>query len=273
VLGGLHFLALGPLGPEQLQVRWQDVPRPTSDEIESVIEQAWRQQLARAQAQGVELYDGRMARYIRHEQPGRRLIIYAGPTTYREFVGTNLFGAHHLEAWGWERFANPIGTSAVLVTSDGWLLLGRRGQRVVFHAGCLHAFGGALEEADLVGTSRIDAFGAMLRELTEELGLAREELTRLSCTGLLHDSRIWQPELVFDAELTLSRDEVEARLAEQDRDSAEHSHAEGCRDEPEGLREWLDSARPVTPVAVGAVLLHGRRVWGSEWFARQLKPR
>lgn len=270
MLSGLHFLAFGPFDPAQLEVCWADTPRPTTERIEAVIEQTWQEQLARARESGAVLYNGRMARYLSHEQRAGRLVILAGPTTYREFVGTNLFQGHRRGQWGWERFANPIGTSAVVVTSDGWLLLGRRGPRVVFHAGFLHTFGGTLEEADLAGGAAIDPFAAVARELQEELGITQGELKRLVCTGFLHDSQIWQPELLFDAVLTVPRQALEARFAGRG-ERAEHAGVEGCPDQPAGLLEWLDAARPVTDVAVGGVLLHGRRVWGAEWFARQLE--
>ena len=37
-------------------------------------------------------------------------------------------------------------------------------------------------------------------------------------------------------------------------------------DDPESLLAWLDSARPVAPVAEAALLLHGRHTWGDPWY-------
>jgi len=63
-------------------------------------------------------------------------------------------------ALGGEQYlADPLGISCTVMTSDGFLVFGRRGPRVVFHAGFLHTFGGLLEPSDRDADGRYDVEG------------------------------------------------------------------------------------------------------------------
>lgn len=212
------------------------------------------------------LFNGRLVRWIGHRVQAGVLHIDAGLTDYRECVGTNFYNARRIGEFGRAAFSNPIGTTATLVTADGWLVYGRRSRRVAWHAGYLHTFGGALESADIRPDGTIDVFDAITRELAEETRVETADLDDLVCLGLLHDFEIWQPELILDAHVRLTRDEVVARF---DRDGREQEHAalEWVRDEPDALLPFIRSSTPIAPVCVGAIALHGRRRFGEEWYA------
>lgn len=246
-------------------VHWTDSPRPSTPELEQLIEQSWQEALARSAQTGAILFNGKLVRWLGHRVEDGVLHIDAAPTDYRDFVGTNLYNRHRVAEFGRDRFSNPIGTTATVVSDDGWLLYGRRSHRVAWHAGHLHTFGGALEAADVRPDGTIDPFAAVRRELREELRLDEEHLADTVCVGLIHDHEIWQPELLFETRVPLSRDDMLGRLDRAD-PHQEHTAIEYVRDEPEALVPFLRSAAPVAPVAIGAICLHGRHRWGREWF-------
>jgi len=263
-------LAFGEFPPGQLAAVYEPRPRPTTPELEAAIVETWRQQTAAAERDGRLLFNGELIRYLGHETtaaspPALRLRL--GPTCYRDFVGTNLYGREWLERVGWECFANPVGTTATLVTADGLVCYGRRSGRVAFHGGHVHTFGGALEGCDLApdGCS-IDPLASLRRELDEELGLASEDLVEPVCVGLIRDHQIFQPELLFEAGLTLTAAELAARWSGAESRN-EHDALVTLPDRPEAVLPFLRGCGPIAPVAVGALLLHGRRRWGEAWFA------
>lgn len=257
--------AFGEFPPGRVQVHWADTPRPSTPELERLIDESWRQALVRAQETGAILFNGKLVRWLGQRVDGGILHIDAGPTDYRAFVGTNLYNRQRVGEFGRPRFSNPIGTTATIISRDGWLLYGRRSHRVAWHAGYVHTFGGALEAADIRPDGTIDAFAAVHRELGEELLLTDEHIVSTVCVGLIHDHEIWQPELLFDAEVRLSRDEVLGRLDHTDAHQ-EHTAIEYVRDEPDALLPFIHAAAPIAPVAIGAICLHGWRRWGRKWF-------
>ncbi|MGB9623808.1 MAG: hypothetical protein ACPMAQ_03010 [Phycisphaerae bacterium] len=261
--------AFGEFPPGRVCVHWTDAPRPSTPELEQLIEQSWREAFARSQRTGAILFNGPLVRWLGQRVEDGVLHIDAAPTDYRDFVGTNLYNNRCLPEFGQARFSNPIGTTATILSDDGWLLYGRRSHRVAWHAGYLHTFGGALEAADIRADGTIDPFAAVRRELREELRLEEEHIADTVCVGLIHDHEIWQPELLFETRVALSRDGVLGRLDRTD-PHQEHTAIEYVRDEPDALVPFIRSAAPVAPVAVAAICLHGRRRWGRQWFEHAL---
>jgi 8-oxo-dGTP pyrophosphatase MutT (NUDIX family) len=213
------------------------------------------------------LYDGPSLRYVEHrvDPDPPRFHLTVGPTSYRDFVGTNLFNRHRLDEFGWHRFANPVGTTATLVSADGLICYGRRSERVAYHASHVHTFGGALEGQDLSPEGQVDPFASLLRELREELSLRPDDLRDLICAGMIRDKEIHQPELLFEARLTLTADALRERWRSAE-SRGEHVEIVTLPDQPEAIVPFIKGCGPIAPVAVGALMLHGRACWGREWF-------
>ena len=250
---------------DQVAVEMSDVPRSSDPVVERAIDEAWGRELERAKREGTLLYDGRLGRLIQAEATTTGVRFRLGHTSFREFIGTHVAHMEGTAIVGAEHLANPLGISALPITTDGFIVLGRRGFGVRVHGGCLHPFGGMLEAADLRPDGSYDIFGSAARELGEELGLAGDEITELAIVGLIRDRALDQPELVFDASLRLSRSQLEAKF-DGDFSDAEHTRIEFVPDDRASFVPFLADADLVTPVALGALLVHGRHRWGTLWF-------
>lgn len=262
------ILAARRFDKTQLRITWTHEPRATTDEIERLITEQWERRLVQAQQTGQMLFNGALARYVSHHVADDSLHITVGSTCYRDFVGTNLYNNHRVDELGWHRFGNPLGTTGLLITADDQIILGRRSQRVAFHGGYLHTIGGALEMQDIDDPADIDAFAALLRELGEEVALAADEITATHCMGLIRDTDIHQPELLFDVHLGLAASDVCARL-DHDDTKQEHVRLECCPNRPHAIVDFLRAARPVAPVAIATMMIHGMLTWGEQWYAEQ----
>jgi hypothetical protein len=274
---GCRLLARGPFLPGAVATRLVDEPRPSTPALDASIEAAWSAAVERAARDGHHFFDGNVLRWIDgrvQERNGRReLEMTVAPAKYREFVGTNLDPSLRArfepdtgeDASGrvhpWSRFANAIGTSAVVVTSDGVLVAGRRSARVLGYAGCVHAFGGMLEATDTALDGAIDAFAGLARELTEELGADAGEFSKPVLEGVILEPQIWQPELIFHVEVARTF----AGLVDAWRGA---SH----RDEHDGLLPFplapadpeaeMRRAAPVSPIGRAALALYWSRFAG-----------
>ncbi len=273
--------AYGCFTPDRVHVRYDPGPRPTTTLLENVIAEEWQRQTARAKREDRMLFNGSLMRYVDHvvrpeptnarsssrpqEPVSTELHLTVGPTCYRDFVGTNLFNHHRLEEFGWHLFANPIGTTATLITRDGRICYGRRSARVAYHALHVHTFGGGLEESDRSADGTIDPFASLCREMDEELSLSRDDLADLVCVGLLRDKEICQPEMLFEAGINLTAEELRARW-ETASGRDEHQEIIAFPDEPDAVVAFTKGCDAIAPVAVGALFLHGLRRWGRAWF-------
>jgi len=264
---GLPFdvLVEGRFTSDQLNVAYEPTPRATTPELERRIKEEWRVRTAEAAEAGRLLFDGELLRYVTHEVRDDQFRLTVGPTCYRDFVGTNLYNRHHLTEYGWARFANPVGTTATLVTTEDLIVFGRRSDRVAWHAGYVHTFGGALEAVDRAADGMVDAFAAVRRELKEEIALTEADIDQLTCAGLIRDREIHQPELLFEARLGISFRELLIRVSQAEAGN-EHRGLVALAGEPHLVAPFLRASGRVAPVAVGALLLHGRHRWGEDWY-------
>jgi len=250
---------------DHLTQSWNSAPRPTTPVVEECIGRVWETELALAREGERMLYNGDLIRLVHSRATPAGLHLEWGPTCYRDFLGTNLHNTATVLRIGDDHLSNPVGISSTVMTRDGFLVFGRRGPRVAFHAGHLHTFGGLLEPSDRDADGRLDVFAAAVRELHEELRVSGDEIAEVVVAGLVRDRMILQPELLFEATLTLTRAALAARFDPASPDQ-EHTGWEMVHDEPEAIVPFLRRSAPVAPVAAAAMLLHGRHCWGRDWY-------
>ncbi|MBI3835457.1 MAG: hypothetical protein HY287_14110 [Planctomycetes bacterium] len=262
---GFQVECSGRSSREQVKTIWSDARRITNPEIERRIAETWASRMQSARNSQENLYDGALARLIRTSNDDGKLLLELGPTSYRDFVGTNLRFDRAAPPESDNTRSDALGTSAIVATSDGFLALGRRTHRVAFHGGYAHTFGGMVELSDR-GQNGIDVFLAIERELREELGIEPRDLLDLGLIGLVRDREILQPELIFDATTRVTRSQLQHLFASSLESRQEHSGLEFMPDEPDSVIPFIRRVEPITPVAEAALLLHGLHCWGRDWY-------
>jgi 8-oxo-dGTP pyrophosphatase MutT (NUDIX family) len=262
---GCRLLVRGPFSPGDVSVRVRSEARPTTPELERRIEASWRATLAQAAVDGRHVFNGEVLRWlgaeVRSEGGRRRLELTVAPSTFREFVGTNLDPELKPDVAGgdlpWSQFANAMGTSSVLVTKDGAVVAGRRSSSVIGYAGALHSFGGMLEAVDLAGGA-VDVFASLKRELREELGLADEEIEAPVLEGIILEPLIHQPEMIFHARIRLSFAELDPRWRSAE-SGDEHDELLALEESPADPEAEFARLAPVSPIGRAALALYWSR--------------
>jgi hypothetical protein len=247
-----RFHMVGDFGPGEISGAWRPPSRVIIPEVERAIDTAWAMAAGRL---GGHLFDGPLCRLDGWTVNQGRLMLELSPTSYRAFLGTNLINAKLADQHGDGILANALGLSSALVSTDGYLMFGRRSHRVAYYPGRVHTFAGSLEVTDPV-----DVFREVARELREELNMRPADVTSVRCIGMCEDVSIRQPELIFRVQTSRFRDEVEQLLDEQ-----EHDEMWCVPATKEGVAKAL-SEPLLTPIARGAAALWGRSYWGDEWF-------
>jgi 8-oxo-dGTP pyrophosphatase MutT (NUDIX family) len=249
----LRFHAAGQWSSDQLDIghipsTWQSNP-----EVDQAIESAWREATARP---GVHLFDGPMCRLESWQAAEGRLRLTLSHTTYKTFLGTNLTHPELADRFGQQILANPVGVSPALLSTDNFLIMGRRNASVAYYPNRIHPFAGALDPNDA------SPFTAIRRELQEELAMTDSDIQEIYLTGIAEDLAIRQPELIFLARSNRTRQQVEAAL-----DRTEHHDTWSTPVTAEGIEEALRSDESFTPVALAATLLFARLAFGDRFFA------
>ena len=221
--------------------------------VRAEIERVWEMM---GKKPGVHLFDGRMCRMESFSAREGELSLVLSEVSYKEFAGTNMHNPQFAAQYGEAAMANPLGMSVALISADGFLAMGRRNERVAYYPGRIHPFAGALEPED-----GLDVFGAVGRELNEELGLNAAEIGEMKCLGMAEDRGLAHPELICYAEAQKTLDDLRRGVNE-----VEHDAIVAIEVTPDVFERELGSAKLYTPIALATVLLCGRERFGEEWF-------
>jgi hypothetical protein len=250
---------IGQFKPGQVMIRWTESTRRIVPEVETIIATRWQQAGARP---GIHLFDGPMARLEAVEIEDRTLRLTLSHTRYRIYTGTNMAAEQIAPRFGRDVMANPVGLSALVLSSDGHLLMGRRNARVAYYPLRVHPFAGCLEPGETV-----DVFDEVRRELREELRLEESDISEIVCTGMAEDQALLQPELIFAATSHRALAEIAARLHAE-----EHEGIFTAAATQKGVEAALRTNENFTPIARAAMLLWGRTQFGGEWMTRHTPP-
>lgn len=205
---------VGPFRPAQVRTEWTAIGRRTNDEIEALIAATWAERVAEAEARGGMLWSAPMARLVDWRVEDGALTIRFGPTTYREFVGTNVANPWVAQRYGADHLSDGCGVSALVRTSDGRLVLQRRSAAVFEFAGLIAACGGAVEPI-APGDPSTDLDAQARRELREELGLPGDALGEMTLLGIGRTTSRHKPEVVYLAETSTTWEELRGRAHEE----------------------------------------------------------
>ncbi|UCF33143.1 MAG: hypothetical protein JSV78_12495 [Phycisphaerales bacterium] len=242
-----------------------DSPRRSNPQIEAAIQQTWEDEISLAAACNRALYDGELGRLAGFVAVGESLQLELATTCYCDFVGTNVSDVLGVHERGPAYLANPLGVSATVLTSDGFLVYGRRSNRVAYHFGYLQTIGGMLEAPDRLEDGGYDVFGSCMREVVEELPISESEPADLFVVGLVRDRELLQPELLFEVSLDLPAAALDARFV-KNLGEGEHERLEMAFSQPQAIVPFINTHQPITPIAQAAMLLHGFHRWGAGWY-------
>jgi hypothetical protein len=251
----VSFRAIGQWNEGDVHVTWTESSRRIIATIEDAIETAW----AGAHRPNVQLFDGPMCRLERLGVSPQSLDLQLSRTSYKVFVGTNMQNPQFADEFGEGVLANPIGLSTSVLSRDGFVLLGKRNDRVAYYPSRIHPFAGAAEPAE-----PLNLFDEVRRELNEELSFGEGDIAELYCAGIAEDRSLRQPEVIFHCRSNRTRDEIVAEL-----DATEHHGVWFAPGEASTISDALKDAEAFTPVAIATLLLFGLRHFGAGWFAEQ----
>ena len=240
-MAGAGIMTRGGVAADAMRVSLEPANDRRPHASDANLEAVWEAKLEAANASGGRLFD--MSKFRLHrigwsDANCEVLLIELGLTSYKEYVGTNQMPQAQrtsLEADGMADFGEPrahlsnaLGCEAVLVTSDGQVVLLRRSGKVLSghgqyngpsgHAEPLHAgieahAGSGEQRASLEGRARSELFEAILAEVHEETNVPRAALSTPVLIGAMEDDQR-KPDLLFLVRTCLDAEGVRQAYAE-----------------------------------------------------------
>ena len=241
----IENLAHGPFAPEQISVLWKTDVKRLARHTQDYIDTRWAVYVAEAKAKGHELFNGPITQFVNYASAGGVLTLQLGSTDYKTFLVTSVRDRPWFTKFAPHAMATALGNS-VLLTFGDQAILGLRAASSGAYPEKAHLFGGVLERLDEApgGTTTVGMLGHLKKELAEELKLEERDLVGPpKALALLKDTFLGQPELVWQQEISIPPEHLDAQL-----NLAEHSAIVVVN-----RGQQIETTQGYTPVAVSAV--------------------
>jgi hypothetical protein len=138
------------------------------------------------------------------------IILNLGYTDFGEYLLTDVTHPEWCDKYGPSIMSNPLSISAITVTSDNFILLGRRSDSVIDQPGMIQTLpGGFIHPPESITD-------ATIHELFEELAVDSNEIIKIIVIGLARMRKSGKPELLLKINLNLSLSEISSRCGIDD---------------------------------------------------------
>ena len=189
----IYFRGLWP--QSQVRINYRPEIRKWPHEVETAARAYWQRLVSRHP----NLFNGELATLegYRRSRTGV-LFLSLGRATYARLMYSN----HMAEKWRFRQqqhqLVRVLGISAVVITSDMRIVLVKRSTRVGEYPGHWDVPGGHIHPPS---SGLPDIFAAIAEEVTDELGVRKEDMGSAAVIGLAENRANAKPELVFRVEV------------------------------------------------------------------------
>lgn len=248
---------------EVLYISGDSNAMPKDHVAEALIEEIWPAAVREAKKRHVNIFNGNLFRLKNvRATSDNGLMLELGDTNYREYVATRSDKFRNNRQPG--DMANPLATCIAIGTSDGKVIIEKRGG-VDVYSGKYHVIGGFMDRPQDLNNGIPDPFKAIGREVKEEVGLTLRN-DRIQMTGLVYDRITPHFEICFCTESSLLSKEILDIFVNSEKD-CEVDKLEFIDASEDKLAKFISSRRHLIAVTGQACLtLYGKHRYGTTWF-------
>jgi hypothetical protein len=159
-------------------------------------------------------------------------------------------------------FSNPVATCANIVTCDRFVPMGMRSNKVAIYPGVPSVIGGYVkvngDNNPDFSTRDVDLFSNMKKELSEEIGLNKEDMISTDFLGVIRNKATRGPEAVYNVSLNIASDELYKRWNSKSKDKFEHRNItfHPVKELPRFIEEWKGRMSPTGEATLTLFLKH-----------------
>ena len=173
-----------------------------AEEVLEVIEDKWKKSCVH----NTKLFNGELFRLVNYNIENDLIEFNLSDTDYKEYVGTR--DIDFVSRFGNDKSSNPISVGAILVTLDNKIILGERSNDVDSQKSKIAVIGGNADPRYDFIQDKPDIFGAMRREIVEELGIRENLISDLRIIGLVSNLERYQTFIPFQGKILLNVDQI-----------------------------------------------------------------
>ena len=225
----------GSWTPSQVQISYHPTEYTFPADFARRAEAHWHELIAPGKNY---LFNGALCRLEKFSAMNGNLQLSFSRTCYRDLLFSNANTTELIATLGESGPVHALGVSAVIETSDGFLLIIRRSMHVGEGPGALDIIGGHIHPDQHFRDGVPNVFVAIKDEMRSELGVPSALLEDCLCIGLTESFRQRKPELAFGVRLPLTMPEIR-QFAQQAPEGEEYSELLAIRADPATIKKFM----------------------------------
>ncbi len=232
------------------------------DAAKDRVESAWQKRIGEVTSRGGKLFDNTIVALRGWEVRDGKLFLKLGRTTYKTLIG---FMNDQTLKFDFPEFSpNQLAATAFVETTDGFIALNERSQKVNQYPGWIGGYAGTVDLTQTDAEGRANPFVTAEREIEEESHIPPETIIEIKALGFSKDLLTGQNEMIFSASTSLTRANIEEI---QDGQDLEEGGTIFVPATAEDLRKKvLEYSKITTTDVLAPLVIYGRKKFGEEWF-------
>jgi 8-oxo-dGTP pyrophosphatase MutT (NUDIX family) len=186
------------------------------DQCSGFLSDAWRKYQQRHPLS----FDGTLLSLKGYTADSGSLIFSLARVPFSWYIATRdpKFSSHYPQV----KRADPVGLTAIIVTSDNGVVIGRRAATADPNPGAIYYVGGMADSGDVDENGSIDLFKAIRREIREEINLEIGLNEPAKIVGMAYDPLYCHPEIFFLLPISLTSKQISEIICNVDRSEFSH---------------------------------------------------
>lgn len=186
-----------------------DRGRLSNPQTDKIIEKTWARFEDKSKSRDFSLFSETLCSLIRFSETEKGAELTLGRTSYQEYLGTNLRNPWIHGKYGNEYLANPLGLNALLVSSDGKVILGMRRDNLAVDNSLHDVFGGYLSlTPEIEDNAEIDLFAEAVYKVLKFVKASPTDILETTCLGLIRHRVSLKPEILFTVRINRTADQL-----------------------------------------------------------------
>ncbi|MGP8069483.1 MAG: NUDIX hydrolase [Candidatus Bathyarchaeia archaeon] len=252
----LLAVAQGTFSRKEVYVSYENRNDALSKEAINFLEKTWRKETSSRKL----LFDGKLFRVASFKIRQNGLLVFLENTTYKNYVGTRT--SQFEKKFGTQGMSNPLTVGAVIFTEDRKLIVGTRRANLDREGSKIGVVAGMMDRTKDFSDDKPDPFGAILREMREEVDIKEDKVQSISSLGLAYDRKYKQFFMPFKLEVDLTFEEIIHRKPTHQ----EFRELHFFRADPRHLAEAIvGNHRRMARTCLTNLLLFGSSEYGTGW--------
>ena len=202
-----RFLCVGQWAPQQVAANFTDRLYKFPGDHAAFARTYW--QSLKSEHLNKYLFNGDLFRLDTFSATSDHLRLELSQTCYRDQIYSNEHTTSLVNLYDEKAPTWGVGISALIVTTDGFIPIIRRSDKVQDGSGKLDVIGGHADPARHLCINKVDLFAAISDEIKDELNLGISQFSIESCCGIALVLPTLKPEIVFIGYSTQTMKQIE----------------------------------------------------------------